>query len=390
MSMKSWIWKKRLHISGSIHPSTADVVKLYAHELVRKLTHEVLRRGGGVVVQVGKESFADGAPKGSPSLHFDWTALEAAAEVVFSGSADWPTTEGAPIVTVTSEKSLSRIPSNRMALWKKLLKTGRIHVETIQPGAHSGAMIRERQGEFGDVLLTLGGGVGVEHLVNLYTRKRRPVIPLDLPLGASQSDGTGGSERLAKESRSDPGRFLRLKAPLQAQAAARLTEIMTHGGTARLPSLVKSIVRLLLDLEPPRIFYVRLLNPDQESFPRVEAFFREVVDPVVARLGLVRLDMGIDKSSKGLMNQDIFENLHYCSVALVDVTALRPNCFIELGYALGRQIKVIATAEKNTPLPFDQSAIPCHFWVHGGKKKARQRALEQFWGQHIERPPLVP
>src|SRR6185436_1062475 len=60
IAMNSWLWKKRIHISGSISPTTADVVKIYAHNLVRKLTQEVLERGGGIVVQVGKESFAEG------------------------------------------------------------------------------------------------------------------------------------------------------------------------------------------------------------------------------------------------------------------------------------------------------------------------------------------
>ena len=34
------------------------------------------------------------------------------------------------------------------------------------------------------------------------------------------------------------------------------------------------------------------------------------------------------------INVGIFENLHFSSVAVVDVTGERPNCFIELGYAL--------------------------------------------------------
>jgi hypothetical protein len=58
----------------------------------------------------------------------------------------------------------------------------------------------------------------------------------------------------------------------------------------------------------------------------------------------------------------IFDNLHYASVVVADVTAERPNCYIELGHALGQATRVIISAEDGTELPFDQEAIPCHFW----------------------------
>ena len=37
----------------------------------------------------------------------------------------------------------------------------------------------------------------------------------------------------------------------------------------------------------------------------------------------------------GILNVAIFENLHFASVAVIDLTGERPNCFTELGYALG-------------------------------------------------------
>ena len=54
------------------------------------------------------------------------------------------------------------------------------------------------------------------------------------------------------------------------------------------------------------------------------------------------------------------------------------------------QIRVLCTAEQGTNLPFDQSAIPCHFWKSGEPDEDRKEGLREFWSQYIDRAPLVP
>jgi hypothetical protein len=149
-----------------------------------------------------------------------------------------------------------------------------------------------------------------------------------------------------------------------------------------------NVIALMLDLAPPKAFYVRLLNPRHEAFTRVEAFFRHVVDPVVTAAGFQRVEMGTDTTEHAFINVGIFDTLHFASVAVVDITGERPNCFIELGYALRGQ-RVIITAEEGTPLPFDQNAIPCHFWQKNLHNQKRQELLAEFWHKNVDRPPLV-
>jgi hypothetical protein len=110
---------------------------------------------------------------------------------------------------------------------------------------------------------------------------------------------------------------------------------------------------------------------------------------VVDDAGLTRVEIGTDKSEHAFMNVAIFESLHYSSMAIVDVTGERPNCFIELGYALGTQNRVLVTAEEGTKLPFDQEMIPCHFWKPAASVSDRKKDFLEFWEKYISRPPIV-
>jgi hypothetical protein len=50
---------------------------------------------------------------------------------------------------------------------------------------------------------------------------------------------------------------------------------------------------------------------------------------------------------------------------------------------------VLVTAEEGTNLPFDQHAIPCHFWKPSDPRAGRRSALLEFWRKNIDRPPIV-
>lgn len=380
---------RRMHVAGSANATTAPEIVGYGHRVVEQVVRSVLESGGGLVVGVGRELRPDGGGTTAPSVLFDWTALQTAAAVVRTGALTWPSAAGSPLVVVASEKSESEIPEDRRGLWKELLQSGAMRTEWILPGSRAAALIRQRQAEFGDILFTLGGGTGVEHLAELYLGRRRSVIPLDLPLGASRCDGTGGSERLAAQARAEPQRFLRIGTGLESEATAHLTAIRTRNGQEPAIEIADGVVGLIGTLALPDVFYVRLLNHDHGRFAAVESFFRHVADPVVFDMGLERVEMGTDKTEHAFVNVGIFESLHFASVAIVDVTGCRPNCFIELGYALGRGTRVLVTAEAGTPLPFDQSAIPTHFWKDGFDNSGRRKELKLFWQRNIDRPPIV-
>jgi hypothetical protein len=375
---------RRVHVAGSISSRTANDLAYYAHEIVGKLIRGILAAGGGIVVGAGKE------PRliGGTAQVFDWTVLEVIAECIREGRCDERVGKGCPVIIVVSQKGENEIPDTRRDLWDELLRSGKVEVKSIMPGARSAAMIRNLQVSYGDVLVILGGGTGVEHLAEEYRKACKSVIPLDLPLGSSREDGLGGSERLAHESRTSPSAFIRLQKSEVGTEGARLARIATGGGKTEATKVAEGVVDIIVNLALPTVFYVRLLNHEHAAYQRVERFFRNVVDPLIAEFGLTRVDLGKDELVSGFINTEIFRRLHHSTVAVVDVTGERANCFIELGYALGRQLRVICTAEKGTKLPFDQSAIPCHFWRDDEPDYDRMAALRDFWNQYIDRAPV--
>lgn len=382
------LFRRRVQIAGSASAKTDASLVSYAHEVVRDLVKAIMAAGGGIVVGIGREPRPEGSSPDAPSLLFDWTALETAAECLKSGFPAWPAESGLPIVVASSEKAAMEIPDNRRPLYEELLNRGLLHVESIMAGSRAAAFLRQRQAIFGDALVILGGGTGVEHSTDLYLSRRKPVVPLDLPLGASREDGTGGAIRFAKEARAEPTRFFSFSAAYTNTEGAALAQIATRNGAAAAFDIANRMASLLSKVARPAAFYVRLLNPDHPKFIVVESFFREIVDPVVEEAGMRRLEMGADKNEYAFMNVAIFESVHFSSVAIVDVTGERPNCFIELGYAL-RGGRVLVTAEEGTKLPFDQEMIPCHFWKPGDTVDERKKALVDFWEKNINRPPIV-
>jgi hypothetical protein len=376
---------RRIHIAGSANPGTSPATLRYAHELVGHLAARLAGEGARFVLAVGKEPLSD-APDSLPIV-FDWTVLGALHNSIQRGKSVARSTMGALVESLATHKTDGHIPSIRRQLWTEIKNADAVHLEFLAPGWTSGAIRRERQAQLGDVLITVSGGEGVEHLARDYINHGKAVIALDLQLGSSTDDGSGGSVRLAAEALHNPRLFVRIGSNHSAQAL--LDRISTRGGTAPACAVVDNIVILMSALEEPHVFYVRLLDEAAPEYGAVEEFFRAVVDPVVTEMGFRPLQMARGKSEHAWMDQAIFESLHYSETVVVDLTGVRPNCFMELGYALGNRQRTAVTAMEGTKVPFDPSAIERYVWSATKSDGDRQRELKDYWLRTIDRPNLV-
>lgn len=378
---------RRLHIAGSANKNIDPAKIVHAHDIVRQLVRMALQEGATLVMQAGPEPRVDDTDSLSPALVFDWTIAEEVHAYLSQGNVA-PVLSGDHLIyAVNSEKADADIPISRRNLWDALLDSGAVNLARIRVGSRSGASIRELQAREGNVLVTLGGGAGVEHLAELYLGRHLPFIPLDAQLGASRNDGMLGGEGLARRALTNPTRFFRLHR--SGTEAAKLSSISTREGGANSNELVNRLINLIADLERPTAFFVRLVNRDHDDFQSVESFFRDIVEPVVNRAGYKRHEVGTDDTSRAFMNMEIFEILHQSPLAIVDLTALRPNCLMELGYALRGDGKVLITARKGTQPPFDPAALQWHFWQNEIGDAAGQAAFEEYWRKNFNRPPLV-
>lgn len=137
---------------------------------------------------------------------------------------------------------------------------------------------------------------------------------------------------------------------------------------------------------------MRLLNPDLPDYADVQDFFDRVVLPVIENeLGyrLVVVD-GRQTYDHSRIDQEIFARLHRSSVVIADITGGRPNCFLELGYALGRGLPTMVTARERSNLPFDITTFSGPHWKNSGVAEDRRRAFREHWQAIRTRPSLVP
>ena len=377
---------RRIHLAGSADPEADEVKLAYVHSLVYDLVTTLAQEGAAFVVPFGKEPFLKDHESG-PSIIFDWTVAEAVHGALKGGHAKPSGPNGRLVSALGTSKTDAHIPANRRPIYDELRASEAVSLEFLEPGWSAGAFRRQRLAQLGDIFIGISGGEGVEHLAVEYSIKGKPVIPLDINLGASQRDGSGGASRLFERALTQPSEFFRVTDG--NSPSDLLDQTRTRNGEKPAAQVVASILKLLQALASPQVFYVRLLNEKLPEYAAVERFFRRAVDPFVEELGYKPCQMGIGKNEFAWMNQAIFDTLHHGSVVLVDLTALRPNCFMELGYALGNKQRFFVTAQEGTSFPFDSFALEAFLWNETEAPKDTRDRLGRYWQRNINVPTLV-
>ncbi len=379
---KSPLFGRRIHIAGSVPDdltvaATSDVEQ--ARELVQDLVKELLRRGATFVVPVDAEKLrsVDALP-----ISFDWLIWQTLQENLIRRPPNAPN----PLaIAVQHHKNVEQIPTEFERLWDDLRNSDLVQIESA---AHWNMASKrmEAQARWGDILVALGGSEGVLFLANLYHDAGKPVVPLNLPLCPPDA----GARRL----------FTFGLSSSHSQRLFHASGVGPHGWINRIDfrsktpvaERVSGLIELLEALEPPKAFVIRLLNREHPDYGDVQNYFDTVVAPIIeGELGykLTVVD-GRQPHDHARIDQEIFAKLHRSSIVIADITGMRPNCFLELGYALGRGLPTMLMAKDGSEHPFDIYTLAGLHWKTTGTVDERQRLFREHWDAIRNRPPLVP
>ena len=378
---RSPLFGRRIHIAGSISSdlahAPADEVKK-TRDLVEGLVRSLVSKGATFVIPVDAEKLreADGVP-----ICLDWLIWQTLHSCLIRRPA------GAlnPLaIAVQHHKNEEQVPPQFVSMWDDLRASALVEIENVSHW-NMNSQRMEAQARRGDILVAVGGSEGVLFLANLYHDAGKPVVPLNNAV--TQPDT--GARRLFNFGLSS----------VQAPRLFRASDQTSHGWMNRinfsarmnLQERVEGVIALLEALDRPKAFAIRLLNPDHPDYSDVQDFFDTVVQPVVENdLGFqLNIVDGRQQFEQARIDQEIFARLHRSSAVLADLTGGRPNCFLELGYALGRGLPTMVMAREGSEIPFDIYTLSGLRWSTRGSADDRRRLFREHWEAIRNRPPLV-
>jgi hypothetical protein len=379
---QSPLFGRRIHIAGSISsdPAIAPAVEVEAtRSFVRGLVQSLIRHGATFVLPVDAEKLrrADGLP-----ICFDWLIWQ----TLHANLARRPAAAPDPLaVAVQHHKNEDQVAAEFVTLWDDLRSSDRVQIENVSHWNMNSKRM-EAQARWGDILIAIGGSEGVLYLANVYHDVGNPVVPLNFPITAAET----GARRLFTLGLSSTHAH-RLFQPAEHSAHTWINRI-NFTTRKSVSECVTAVIDLLEALERPRAFVVRLLNEQHADYADVQNFFDTVVQPVIeGELGyrLIVVD-GRQAYQEARIDQEIFAKLHRSRVVLADITGMRPNCFLELGYSLGRGLPTMLMAKEGSSHPFDIHTLGGLHWKTTGSVDDRRRAFREHWAAIQRRPPLVP
>lgn len=379
--VRSPLFGRRIHIAGSVdlNPTVADPAEVdAARDFVRLLTAELVALGATFVLPVDRDNVR---PADGRAICFDWLIWES----LDANLLRRPSAAPEPLaIAVQHHKTEDQIPPRYEAMWDRLRDSNSVKIENAAQW-NMNAKRMELQARWGDILIAIGGGEGVHHLANLYHDAGKPVVPLTFKLCAPHI----GARRLFEFglASSQTARLFRTDGALDPQGWINRLNFARSDNAKR----VATLIALLQSLRRPTAFGVRLLDPSNPEYPAVQDFFDSVVKPVVEEEYGFKLTVvdGRQAYEYNRVDQEIFEKLHRCRIVVADITGQRPNCFLELGYALGRGLPTLLLGKAGITHPFDLVSLGGHHWNTTGSADDRRREFRTHWEAVRSRPPLV-
>ena len=175
-----------------------------ATEFARAVTEEIIESGNSVAVLATREPIRDEGGRTVP-LSFDWEVLRAVDSHLERRADKASFCFARVFMGIDSMKK--RFTSENARLIQRLQVKGAIDVRHIEESLYSGGEYRDWQAEHCDAMIAIGGGSGTYQIADKMLSMGKPVMPMDIQIGARHRDGRG-SIQLLEEMKSDERLFL--------------------------------------------------------------------------------------------------------------------------------------------------------------------------------------
>lgn len=173
-------------ISGSANRECPNDRLEVAIQFIESFTEDVLKRGGGIVVLAGAEDSSRNE-LGTPLL-FGWIALRIVEKFAQKTTMN-PHTYAR--VVMSDQAPENKIDDANLKLLANLEQRNVLQVTHIKREVYTGGEYRAAITDFADAMVALGGGKGTYSAGTAMTDLGKPVLPLDLNIGAITADGEG-------------------------------------------------------------------------------------------------------------------------------------------------------------------------------------------------------
>ena len=195
---------KNILIVGSASKGCESEKIQRASEFAKAIAKEIISAGHSVgVLAMGEPVRIEGDQ--TVPLVFDWEVLRAVDESIMrTGDIS-----GRPLASVfmRTDAMQTKISDANGKLIRKLQSKNAIEVQHIESDLYSGGEYRDWQTDFCQAMVAIGGGKGTYQVGDKMLRAGRPVMPMDIELGAYSEDGNGAVQLLS-EMKSDARTFL--------------------------------------------------------------------------------------------------------------------------------------------------------------------------------------
>ena len=166
--------KLKFHISGSIGESVSSEIIKITHKFIKKLVIEILKRNGRLIITFGAEP-----KKHELSLIFDYTIIEGIEEFYLNNSNE----EKSLVSTFLYHSYRKKIPAVRERLVSNFLKYEFVRIKELPQLSSFGGKLRSELAKITDVIIILGGTLGVNDLVENCHQENKIILPLNIDLG---------------------------------------------------------------------------------------------------------------------------------------------------------------------------------------------------------------